>query len=500
MKKRIYVVSMLAAFLLAGGTVRAQSIDDKIKSLEQELIQLKEQQIEIKKEATSAAAAMPTFEYRPGNGFSITAADKSWEFRSQLETHFRYYFVSGRDQVGRSNGEMEGRRFRWQNFFCIMNCLWEADVSLDLDGFGGNSLFQRAAVYFHAENLHPWLPTVHFGMDTGNASPNGLSRQGSGTTGAQAEYDLLSRNNAFNTGSAGQGIKINWDDRSLESIGIPGRIGRFEVGMAGFGEGADGNQTNTDRKDFNVYLSLYPMSQVKNKWLSGLVFEYGHWFCNVDKRASANACARYRLRDHSAAGQQTLFDSGNNTIGKGTHHGSGPGMVYSVGPYTLRAMMHFERSDDGKAGGTNQLLTNLRGKKLGQNFLIGHDLYLWSPSGFLTGSAATPGSVLVGTHFERNDMSVGCGFGSGFVCPAGQLSQFHRTTVMLREWDLWYVIASRMNIGVNILWYDASNLTNGVNGVAHNLGVCKTPVNSSNCRSGIGGDWVDVFLNWRYTF
>ena len=48
----------------------------------------------------------------------------------------------------------------------------------------------------------------------------------------------------------------------------------------------------------------------------------------------------------------------------------------------------------------------LRGKKRGHDFLIGHDLYLWSPKGFLTGSANTPGSILVGTHFERTDVSL----------------------------------------------------------------------------------------------
>ncbi|MGH7874679.1 MAG: hypothetical protein ACREQO_21010, partial [Candidatus Binatia bacterium] len=78
MKKVYWVASMLAAFLLAAGTARAQSVDDKINSLEQELGQLKAQQIELKKDATAAAEAMPSFSYRPGNGLNIEAADKSW--------------------------------------------------------------------------------------------------------------------------------------------------------------------------------------------------------------------------------------------------------------------------------------------------------------------------------------------------------------------------------------------------------------------------------------
>jgi hypothetical protein len=327
-----------------------------------------------------------------------------------------------------------------------------------------------------------------------------LARQGSGSTGAQAEYDLLTRNNGFNTGRAGSGIVLNWDDRSLESIGIPGRIGKFQLGMSSIAEGDDGIASFTDRKDFSVYLSVQPFSQVKNKWLSGLTFEYGSWFCNADNRANENGCSRYRIQDHGDGGRQTLFDTGADSIGDGLTTAMGPGVVYNVGPYTLRVMGSFEQSQDRGEG---------RGKKRAHNFLIGHDLYLWSPKGFLTGSSTTPNSILVGTHFERNDISLGCNGSTGIPCsvPAGSasitrlLNQFHRNRILLREWDLWYVIAPRMNVGINVLWYDASNLRNGRNQAAHNFNVCSTgDINNGNCRAGIGGDWVDVMLNWRYSF
>jgi hypothetical protein len=499
MKKRFVKLALLAAVLFAAAPASAQSVDDKIKTLEQELTQLKAQQIELKKEATAAAAALPTFEYRPGNGLEIEAADKSWGVRFTIETHFRMNFESGRDQVGRTNGEVMGRRFRPGVIYCINNCLWEIEATLDLDGFGTGtgknalgttvgSILQRGAVTFNAQELHPWLPSVQFGMEVQNAAGGSLARQGSGSTGAQAEYDLHTRNNGFNTGRAGQGIVLNWDDRSLSGIGIPGRIGKFQLGMSSIAEGDDGLSSFTDRKDFNAYISIQPFAQVKNKWISGLTFEYGSWFCNVDNRANENGCSRYRVQDHGDGGRQTLFDSGADSIGDGLHVAHGPGIVYNVGPYTLRAMGSFQRSED--RGGT-------RGRKKGQNFLIGHDLYVWSPKGFLTGSATTPGSILTGTHFERVDMSVGCNGNTGISCPGtGLLSQFHRNRILLREWDLWYVIAPRMNVGLNVLWYDASNLRVGRNQACHNLGVC----DDGTGRNGKGGDWVDVMLNWRYTF
>jgi hypothetical protein len=447
---------------------------------------------------------------------NVEAADKSWGVRFTIETHFRMNFEEGRSHVGRTNGEVMGRRFRPGILYCINNCLWEIEATLDLDGFGTGtgknatgtdfgSILQRGAVNFHAENLHPWLPTVQFGMEVQNAAGGSLARQGSGSVGAQAEYDLLTRNNGFNTGRAGQGIVLNWQDRSLSGIFIPGRIGLFQLGMSSVGEGDDGLSSFTDRKDFNAYLSLQPFSQIKNKWISGLTFEYGAWFCNNDDRSLQNGCDRYRIQDHGDGGRQTLFDTGAGSIGEGLTVAHGAGIVYNVGPYTLRVMRSFEFSED--RGGS-------RGKKFGNNFLIGHDLYMWSPKGFLTGSSTTPGSILLGTHFERNNIGTDCsnranGAPYGITCAAvvasggsAQLTQFHRNRILLREWDMWYVIAPRMNVGINVLWYDAANLRNGANQAAHNLDVCKTPnvTPATGCRNGKPGDWIDVMLNWRYTF
>ena len=499
-------IGLLVGFFLGVTPGWTQSVDDRIKSLEQELIQLKEQQIEMKRDATEAAAALPTFEYRPGAGMMIQAADKSWSFRHSFEAQMRYNFLTGRDSVGRSNGELEGRRFRPEFYLCLNNCLWEIDWRLDLDGFGGQTDLQRGVIYFHGENLSPWLPAIQFGMDTTNAGPASRSRQGSGAVGSQAEYDLFTANIGFNTGSASSGISFIWDDRPLSSIGIPGRISRFQLSMAAFGEGGDGSQINTDRKDFSAYLSVEPMQQLKNKWLRGLLFEYGAWFCNSDNRALANGCSLYRVRDNSRGGRQTLYTTGNNTIGDGLTVQHGPGLLWGVGPYTLRAMAVWMNSEDRGGGIGNPALgttTAGAGQKKGRVFLIGHDLFLWSPKGFLTGSANTAGSILVGAHFERTDVSCGdhtSGNTAGRNCAGGHMPQFHRSRVLLREWDLWYFIAPRMSVGVNFLWYDASNLDNRVNQAGHNLNICNRNATgtATNCRSGAGGDWVDVFLNWRY--
>jgi hypothetical protein len=482
----------------------AQSVDDKIKALEQELTALKSQQMELKKEATAAAAALPTFSYRPGNGVNIEAADKSWGIRFSMESHLRMLFESGQDQVGRTNGEIMLRRWRPEFYYCIDNCLYEIDTRLDLDGFGTGNVdggtLQRGVVHFHLENLNPFMPTVDIGGDISTSFS--VSRQGSSSVGTQMEYDLLTRGIGPNTGRAGWGIVFNWDDRSLSGIGIPGRIGRYQFAMASVNEGNDNLSSNTDRKDFVQYISFFPFSQLKNKWLQGLMFEFGAWFCNVDQRQTAsNGCNQFRVQDNGDSARQTLYSTGANSVGEGLVTGLTPGITWTVGPYRLRAMGSFYQAADGNfegrvgASSTCSNVTgalpagctpNKRGKKRAHNFLIGHDLFLWSPKGWLTGTVNTPGSVYVGTHFERNDLSCDTP-----RCPGINGGQFHRGTYLVREWDLWYFIAPRMSIGGSLLWYDASNLTTTVQ---KNLGVNK------NGRAGGGGSWLDGNINWRYYF
>ncbi len=127
-------------------------------------------------------------------------------------------------------------------------------------------------------------------------------------------------------------------------------------------------------------------------------------------------------------------------------------MVWNVGPYTLRSMYDWQRSED-RGTGIGTGASGGQRPKEGSVFLIGHDMYLWSPKGWLTGSSTTAGSILFGYHFERTDMSVGCNGGTGIPCPATLNSgDFHRNSIRLNEWDLWYFIAPRMSVGVNILW------------------------------------------------
>ena len=471
---------MLTAMLLAAVPAGAQSVDEKIKALEQELSSLKEQQIDLKKEATAAAAALPSFSYRPGNGLNIEAADKSWGFRATIESHIRMYFMEGQDQYGRTNGELELRRFRPGFFYCINNCLWEIEMTFDKDGFGGNTLLQRGMVYAHLENLNPFFPTVWFGGDV--TTSIGTIRQGSSATGTQMDYDLVSRSNGFNTGSAGWGVVANWDDRSLSGIGIPGRITRAQIAYSVPGKGSDNITINSNYKDYTVFLGVEPLSQLKNKWLNGIRLELGNWWCHTDGRPQAGKnCNRIRLRENENAGSQTMMDI-NSVVAPGhatgQTHWTHAGIQYTVGPTRLRAIYGTMNYND------------LDPKPKVYNWLIALDQYIWSPKGWLTGSPNQAGSILFGTHFEQDN--VWCNRSSP-GCLAQNSGQFHRNTVLVREWDLWYFIAPAMSMGAHFVWYNANNLVSG------NPSPTRA-IFARNGSPGQGGDWVNVILNWRYTW
>ena len=94
---------ILLFLCLATSPASADEVEDRIRALEEvqranaaELEKLKGEQVELRKEATAAAAKLPDFTYRPGNGLNIEAADKSWGFRASLQSQFRLGFLSAK--------------------------------------------------------------------------------------------------------------------------------------------------------------------------------------------------------------------------------------------------------------------------------------------------------------------------------------------------------------------------------------------------------------------
>jgi hypothetical protein len=363
----------------------------------------------------------------------------------------------------------------------LNNCFYEWISRLDLDGFGTNTELQRGMLNVHFEQVNPWLPTFYLGMEIpARVAPP--FRQGSGATGAQMEYDLLSRNNGINTGRTGNGWGVVWEELPIGNI-IPGRADlNYVMGCQGGCE--DGASRGSDKKDHMLYFRVDPFSRVKNPWISGFSFAIANVFLHNDS-GTVSGASRNRVQDHGPSGRQALFDSGAAAITDGMQHWVNPGIQWAYGPYTLRAVMGFMNYRDAN--------DNLGVDQKARNFLIGHDIFVWSPKGLLTGSTSAPGSVLFGYHFERNNNS--CGHTRALVpCAAG--NEFSRNRVIVNEWDAWYFFMPGKSLGISWLWYDASNLRSGAGNAQATL-LDKSP---GQTVAGRGGDWLDVILGLRVNF
>jgi hypothetical protein len=400
--------------------------------------------MELKKEATAAAAAMPSFAHRPGRGLSITAADKSWAFSLASQFHLRMYnHLDGNDSDGATTGKLFGRRMTLFPTFCWANCFYQFSLWIDMDQNNIPLELQRAQLDFDFSQWNPYLPLLRVGLDSAAKKGHATSSSSS------ARWERNSINDGDNSSITGshQGIGLVWD-------GVPVGVSTLDLethlvtGRLGAGDSAT---TNSDTMSFIGYLGGKPFAKVKNKWLSGLELRFEAQLENIDDRAGVAALTgdagsttyrRLRLQTDERLGRFTLIDTGNNTIGKGIHKFLQPAVLYRVGPYAFNAvlpMSRWEGQDDA-----------FRGVQA-DGFVLANELYLFSPKGAFTGSATTPGSWLLGFAFSRYNMD--CGSGD---CAPGAGS-FTKMRLLQRELNLWYTVAAGLRVGMQWNWWDSSN-------------------------------------------
>ncbi|MGH8546161.1 MAG: hypothetical protein ACREX3_21570 [Gammaproteobacteria bacterium] len=465
------LLSLLAMVAFTAVPVRAESVDDKIKVMEEELARLKaeqeqvrDEQMALKKQATEAKAALPTFSYRAGSGILMAAADKSWSIRFHNRIHYWLMFRDGEaneDTEREGLGEVFARRIRPTFFYCVNNCFYEMEASFDLDSEDAVAL-QRAATYIHFEQMNPWLPTFYFGID----SPTAWARRRSSSSGAQLDYDILSRS-LGNTFSQGWNYAVLWEDKPIGSIGALEWF-TFAVG-SGAGNGGNGTFVNSDDKSYQTSAAVSPFSQTKIKWLRGLELSGGAWFCNFDPDASSNGgCDDTRMRETDGFTKAVIWDANVEDV-NAMHRLHGTSLRWIVGPYQLLGTYHFFRPEHVSVRHTN--------------WYIGHQLYVWSPKGFLTGSTSTPGSILLGTHFERSDGKCGS------TC--NNDDEYNDNHMTMNSVGLYYFIQRGIRVGVHWNHYRADNITAAVQ---EDLDIRSVGV------PGRGGSWDNVFVVFGWEF
>jgi len=437
----LLTVSLLTAHFLVM-PVWAGGVDDKIKNLEDELAKLKTQQLELRKEATAAADALPTFSYRPGRGMTITAADKSWAFTvsHRMQLHM-YNHLDGEDaRSGMTSGEIFARRIRFYTTYCWSNCFYETVWSIDSDSGNIPLELQDQEFNVHFEQMNPWLPILSMGIEAG--ARNGIYR--SSSSAASLELGNVISNSSVTSTGKHTGIGLVWAD-------VPMGPGTFSLEghyVASALDTGDGGTRDSDRKGFIGFIGSKPFSNTKSKWIEGLEMGLGVQLQSIDSRGdSSTDTRRQRLRTNERRGRLVLIDA--SAIGDGYHYFMTPGVRWRIGPYTAR--FTWEKSN---WRGERDIFAGMRAT----GWQAAHEVFLWSPKGFLTGSSSTPGSVQVGFMFERADMrcadklsemgSADCAPGSG---------NFNSNHMYLRELTAWYWISRSFRVGMWWNWWTAAN-------------------------------------------
>jgi hypothetical protein len=433
------------------------------------------------------------------------AADKSWSlnFSFQLHVHMINHLDGEAEPGGKnfsslapdskfSTGDLFLRRNQPWFIYCWNDCFYELIFALDADG-GEVIGTQRTEFITHFEQMNPWYPTLWVG-NPGGETHRYVSRSSSSSAQVEQPTEMMSDSATHNL--AHRAIGIGWRNVRLgsgdvflafEYAGQPfssaGNNAVLGGGASAVPSGSIENADNDDAHTFFMKAGTRPFSATKNKWLERTRFGIG-WSVNSPSLSWSATTRRIRLRSADRTGRVDLMDIRN--IGSGIHHRFEYGLEWGVGPYTFRTangLSTFEDKREQKSVVGGRPAGFHKGVH-GYVWSFANELFLWSPKGFLTGSATTPNSIQIGANYARAGASCG-------VPGCDNSGEFSRNFLTMRELDLWYYIRPGLSVGTWWHWWKAANvLTDDQEG----LGCTKTP------RAGRSCEWHTINLGLRLDF
>jgi hypothetical protein len=460
MKKRLLSLAALVFFsfvfiFTAAGVVSAGSVDEKIKALEEELVRLKGEQIELKREATTAAAALPSFEYRPFGGVTVTAADKSWalQFGYWGRIHFTTVFDGENHRGAPVFGQFWDYNRPYTNY-CFNNCFYKFFHRLDFDASekgGSTDHINDMYLVVDLKQINPWLPELMI-ADEGQLRSTfpGLS-QGFGSA-YWEKANLFRPGTGHPAGHFGQKsqIGVRWTALPLGSSGDF----NFDVGVIDNSISSTTGAVGSDKRQVETTFWTRPFSKTKNPWIERLRLGAGLSTQTIDTRGgSSNALTIFTSEvggtpgagvGAATTGQGRMKLLSASSIGDGRFYAWSPGLEWGYGPWDIRGMwgmLRFEGRADAFSGVEAEM------------YRIENDLFLWSPQGMFTGSSRTPGSVQAGFTFERTDAR--CGRGSD--CAPVTADTYNNIRLLNRVFSLNYYISPAMKVAYTLNWYDVDN-------------------------------------------
>lgn len=390
---------------LAALPAQAERVDERIEALEQELAkmkaeqaQLKAEQIEITKEATAAAAALPTFTYRPGNGLNIQDANGAWGIRffMQMQYFSTFWLDDNRAKNGAVQGAIQPRRLRPRINYFWDRSFHEFDFWVDINNSGSTTggpwQAFKANYAAHFEQLSPFLPTLWVGANP-SFWMNSADINVSSLTGGRTEFSLLSQGNQIILGTQTRGAVLDWTNVPLGTA-----KGQLHLAYSIFARDAFAQLSNVglknDGKTFAWGVGVEPFANIKNPWLQRLELAFGG-LLNV---IPSDNFPGFAIRTQQTRAQRVTMIATAARDGFWQYYT--PGLNWGMGPYTVRVSGQFDNSEreTGRRGDSE-------GNRIeGRGWRIMHELFAWSPKGFLTGSARDRGSIMISPLFDRVDV------------------------------------------------------------------------------------------------
>ena len=448
MRGAVSSLFLIGLFVAAAAPVRAGSVEDRINALEDELAQLKadqqdvkKEQMELKQDALAAKAAMPKFSYRKGSGLRINAADKSWGLRIRARWHYRLMFWD-EDAIASedfSQGEIRLRRLRQRFNYFWNNGFYELDIE-NTQGNDRGIEVQHGEFRVHFEKMNPYLPQLVIGPRVSTFF-NKHDTNWSSSTGGLFDRSMFQDGAGIGAGSQNNAIGLFWSRIKIGS----GRM-RFQAiySNQGLTNLADQDRPETDKKALHLAFHIEPFRKSKNKWLKGIDLGIGYQLDRIHPGESGRSFFRVRTTERTRLRLIELSSDLDPTSGR-TY--VTPGFGWKIGPYWLRTSLAWNRGD-----------LETTGDVKGRMFKIVHELFIWSPKGFLTGTTSRPGSLMFFTGFERDDYDAdnnglrNCGPG-GSSCESAYAYNFNI--------GAWYFIQRRLRVGFEFSRYTVNKIGRG---------------------------------------
>lgn len=435
------------AFVLLAAPVRAENAEERIKALQEKLAELKAeqarmkgQQIEMKNEATAAAAALPTFSYRPASGLSIESADKSWaiRFRARLQYYSTFWLDDNRAKNGAVQGAIQLRRGRPRFIYYWDDRMYEFDYEVDINnggsGTGGPWNTQHAEFQVHFDKLNPWFPTLVVGArPTPTLNPQDTNC--SSATCGRAERSFGNEAERVTTGTVERGLILRWDDLPVGpgtswfnvAYGTEDADEFSQLSSAGF---------KTDRKNVYVGIGAEPFKKVKNDWISGVEVSFGGIFGGT----FSDNFSGVRVRTDQIRAQRVTLVRTQDRDGQRQY--MTPGLGWKMGPYQLRVAGQFGNShrDTGQRANDGSSIQT-------RGWRIMHELWLWSQKGPLTGSTRD-GGIMLAPLYQRVDVRAPNAMRDCTTSTSGCQGAYATDAGI----GLWYFSSSVRNLNFGIVW------------------------------------------------